>query len=328
MNLLKSKFRRTTAVVAGSVLGLAAAAVFAAPASATGTSASGTATCVTADSWKIDWSVGNSRTTPATVDKVEVTDQDAHSLTVTGGDLAQGAEIAPSAQAHGSTTITDAAVAKATISVTLSWEDDSTETATAEVSKPEACVTPEPSDSETPAPGDSEAPQPGDSDSPAPSESTPTQEPLPLPSDMPGDLGEPTPIVEFYCDAMVFGLDNPADGIEWRLRLETSDGEERDLAIKPGEAKTEMFPAATGFVLTVWPSIVDDGEIVPLEDEDGPVRLDLAWEEPEGCDTGGGGGLPVTGAAAGGIAGGAAALLAIGAVLFVLARRRKLKFTA
>ena len=39
-------------------------------------------------------------------------------------------------------------------------------------------------------------------------------------------------------------------------------------------------------------------------------------------------GLPVTGAAAGGIAGGAAVLLAAGAVLFVMARRRKVKFTA
>jgi hypothetical protein len=42
----------------------------------------------------------------------------------------------------------------------------------------------------------------------------------------------------------------------------------------------------------------------------------------------GGSGLPVTGAAAGGIAGGAAVLLAVGAVLFVMARRRKVKFTA
>jgi hypothetical protein len=41
-----------------------------------------------------------------------------------------------------------------------------------------------------------------------------------------------------------------------------------------------------------------------------------------------GGGLPVTGAAAGSIAGGAALLLAIGGVLFVMARRRKVKFTA
>jgi hypothetical protein len=41
-----------------------------------------------------------------------------------------------------------------------------------------------------------------------------------------------------------------------------------------------------------------------------------------------GGGLPVTGAAAGGIAGGAAVLLVAGGVLFVMARRRKVKFTA
>jgi LPXTG-motif cell wall-anchored protein len=44
--------------------------------------------------------------------------------------------------------------------------------------------------------------------------------------------------------------------------------------------------------------------------------------------TGSGGGLPVTGAAAGTIAAAAALLLAVGAVLFAVSRRRKVKFTA
>jgi membrane anchored protein len=44
--------------------------------------------------------------------------------------------------------------------------------------------------------------------------------------------------------------------------------------------------------------------------------------------TGSGGGLPVTGAAAGTIAGCAALLLIVGAVLFAMSRRRKVKFTA
>jgi hypothetical protein len=48
-----------------------------------------------------------------------------------------------------------------------------------------------------------------------------------------------------------------------------------------------------------------------------------------GEDTNGsGGGLPVTGAAAGTIAGCAALLLIVGAVLFAMSRRRKVKFTA
>ena len=56
----------------------------------------------------------------------------------------------------------------------------------------------------------------------------------------------------------------------------------------------------------------------------------IAYEQPADCDTEGSGGgtLPVTGAAAGGIAGGAGLLLALGGVLFFMARRRKVKFTA
>ena len=54
-----------------------------------------------------------------------------------------------------------------------------------------------------------------------------------------------------------------------------------------------------------------------------------SYQRPPGCDTGGtGGGLPITGAAAGSIAAGAGLLLGLGAALFVIARRRKVKFTA
>jgi hypothetical protein len=41
-----------------------------------------------------------------------------------------------------------------------------------------------------------------------------------------------------------------------------------------------------------------------------------------------GGGLPVTGVAAGIISAGAASLLAVGAVLFTMSRRRKIRFSA
>jgi LPXTG-motif cell wall-anchored protein len=56
-----------------------------------------------------------------------------------------------------------------------------------------------------------------------------------------------------------------------------------------------------------------------------PTATPTATAPPGG---GGGGDLPVTGAAVGGIVGAAAVLLAIGAGLFLLARRRRINFTA
>ncbi len=58
MNLLKSKLRRTTAVVAGALLGLGGVAFFASPASAHHSAVEGTATCDTATGeWLVDWTV-------------------------------------------------------------------------------------------------------------------------------------------------------------------------------------------------------------------------------------------------------------------------------
>ena len=58
MNLLKSKLRRTTAVVAGSIIGLAGVAFFASPAAAHHSEVQGTATCDTATGeWVVDWTV-------------------------------------------------------------------------------------------------------------------------------------------------------------------------------------------------------------------------------------------------------------------------------
>jgi LPXTG-motif cell wall-anchored protein len=101
--------------------------------------------------------------------------------------------------------------------------------------------------------------------------------------------------------------------------LTSSKGEKRTLTVKPGEKKSEKFSATPGFTLTITAEGVEGSETIE-------------YERPEDCDSSGGGAgepeLPLTGAAAGGIAGGAALLLAAGAFLFVMARRRKVKFTA
>jgi hypothetical protein len=137
------------------------------------------------------------------------------------------------------------------------------------------------------------------------------------PTTQPPTPAEPNPILEFDCDSLTIGLDNPANGEAIELLLTTSKGEKRTLSVKPGEKKSEKFSATPGFTVTISAEGVDETETI-------------AYEKPEDCDSSGGGGgeLARTGAAAGGIAGGAALLLGAGAVLFVMARRRKVKFTA
>ncbi|MFC0530161.1 cell wall anchor protein [Phytohabitans kaempferiae] len=129
--------------------------------------------------------------------------------------------------------------------------------------------------------------------------------------------GEPEGDIELTCDEMIFTVKNPADGETVTITLTPNTGEPQTLTVAPGETKSATFPASEG--LTVTPSV---------EGEEGEP---IAWTAPDDCEPGAGGGgpeLPVTGAAAGGIAGGALALLAIGAVLFYLARRRRMTFTA
>ncbi|BCB87549.1 cell wall anchor protein [Phytohabitans suffuscus] len=140
----------------------------------------------------------------------------------------------------------------------------------------------------------------------------------------PGDCGVPSDSVTSTCDELVYTLENPEDGREVTVTLTPNEGEPQTITAAPGETKEARFDAFEG--LEVVPSVGDvQGE-------------PFAWEKPEDCATpppppgdgegGGGPELPVTGVAAGGIAGGALVLLAIGAVLFYMARRRRMTFTA
>ena len=156
-----------------------------------------------------------------------------------------------------------------------------------------------------------------------PTESSPTPTPtetptLPVPTDAPNIF---TPILEEDCTTMTIGADNPADGITWKFDLKTSKGEERSFTLKPGEKHTEKFSATEGFSIKVTISVTVDGKTYSDFDT-------VKYETPGNCSGGQGGGLPKTGAPTGTIAGAAVAVLALGAVLFFLARRRKVKFTA
>lgn len=92
------------------------------------------------------------------------------------------------------------------------------------------------------------------------------------------------------------------------------------------DAHTHAFEASEGLVVTV--ELTLDGE--PVELEDNEISWDAGIEEAglECEDDGAGGELPTTGSSTMLIAGGALALLAVGGGLFVVARRRRVTFTA
>jgi hypothetical protein len=327
VNLLKTKLRRTSAVIAGSIIGLGGVAVFAAPASAHAPSVDGGAVCVTdAKTWDINWTIGNDYDATAVVDSIkfmsggkEIDKKDITNAGIAVGDnvpVLSAPKQAHEDQAVKATSKVSTDLDKVTVSVVLKWSDNYINDGqnghgaplTKTVEKPGTCE-PAPTPSET-----------SSSPAPTPTETTP-ELPVPTPSttDEPAEF---TPIVKMDCDTITIGMDNPKNGIEWKMGFETSKGEKRNITVAPGEKKTEMFSAKEGFKVKVTLTVVVDGK--PYSD-----FADIDYVKPADCDSSGnGGGLPVTGAAAGGIAGGAAVLLAVGGVLFFMARRRKVKFTA
>jgi hypothetical protein len=332
VNLLKTKLGRTSAVIAGSIIGLAGVAVFASPASAHDPVVTGTPSCVTdAKTWNVDWEIGNDYQTDAKIESIKLT-------SVGGGaskdltDLIKGKDAA--GNPIGVNTVVPnntrsdesnyANVLKATseiptsyrgvkLEINLVWPDyrkgDETK-----VLKPKTCTTPSEEPSTPPAS------TPPTTSSPTPSQSTPDTPEVPVPT--PSEGPEPKGIIEFDCTTETIGLQVPKGYPAVTLEFKTTKGETRTDTIQPGETKTEKFSAVKGFSVRVTSKVTVDGQ---TESD----FVDIPWQKPANCDTSGqGGGLPVTGAAAGGIAGGAAVLLVAGGVLFVMARRRKVKFTA
>jgi hypothetical protein len=125
---------------------------------------------------------------------------------------------------------------------------------------------------------------------------------------------EPAGAVKMTCDELTFEVANPKDGKTVEVTFTPNKGEPQKLTVAPGETKTVSFKATEG--LTVTPS--GDGLDNPQP---------IAWEKPADCKSDKPS-LPVTGPAAGAIAGGAALLLAAGVAMFLVARRRRLRFTA
>jgi LPXTG-motif cell wall-anchored protein len=308
VNLLKSPLRRTTAALAGAFIGLAGAVAFAAPASAHYTELTGKTACLEDGGWKVDWTL-TPKKAPIDGKIVKVAE------TPGGSDLKN---IVEGAKVPTGGTITDSQsfgkdVAEVTLSVKVIWV----------YGKPVA--PPDLAAANLPTKGESHP----EGDKPKIISYT-IEQTVKAPEDCPQPpshppAGQPSPILEQDCDSMTIGLHNPKNGEEIVLHLKPSTGEERTLVVKPDSDTTTTFKGVTkGFTVTVSVEGVEGSETVP-------------YTQPKDCDTGGsagggeengGGGLPVTGAAAGSIAGGAAVLLMAGGAMFVLARRRKVKFTA
>lgn len=113
------------------------------------------------------------------------------------------------------------------------------------------------------------------------------------------------------CESLTVEVTNPLEDQAIEATLSSGD-ETETLTIEPGDTGEVTFDAEEGTVVTV--TIGDQSE-------------EIAWTAPDDCD-GAGGGLPVTGASTSIVAGAALALLAVGGGLFLVARRRRITFTA
>jgi LPXTG-motif cell wall-anchored protein len=132
----------------------------------------------------------------------------------------------------------------------------------------------------------------------------------------PGNCGEPTGEYTVTCDDITFDLKNPKDGVEIELTFTPSTGDAVTRTVAPGASMEPVtFPGSEGLTVTISSEGQPD-EVIKYDDE-----------KPENCG-GGGGSLPTTGPKDGLIAGGAGVLLALGAGLFLVARRRRIAFTA
>ncbi|GIE83299.1 hypothetical protein Aph02nite_92490 [Actinoplanes philippinensis] len=306
MNVSKSPLRRVSALVAGSLIGLAGVAVFAAPAQAHHGVVGGSSSCdqVTGE-WVVKWVVdtyGSQKGNQVKFTKVEKTSD----TPIDGGEIVENGPWQQSNKQLTGTQRVAGSAKSAGLKLTILWNNEYSAEASGSVPLEGECTPPK---QETPS----------TSPSPSPSESTPETEepPVSIPEEVPAK-----PIFEETCDTITIGVDNTDNKTPFTVDYKTSKGETRKLVVEAGKKGSETFSANKGFKVDVTFTVEYKGKIYS---ESGTI----AWTEPKDCDDAGqGGGLPVTGAAAGGVAAGAAGLLAIGGALFFVARRRKVKFTA
>ena len=238
MNLSKSPLRRTTAVLAGALIGMAGAVALAAPASAHHPVVAPESSCANEDgTWKVIWKITNSEfDLEGTIVHIDAKPAEGSTLTgVEKGDvLPKSGEGALTAEQTA-----PADVEEARLAVKAEWIRDGR--VIQEDEKGEATKPTEPCKPET-----SEEPEPESSTSAA-----------------------PTPLLEADCTTMTIGLDNPEAGEDITLILKTSKGETRELEVPAGEDETTRFSAAEGFRVEVSAEGVKGSTTVEYERPEG-----------------------------------------------------------
>lgn len=292
--------RRLLAGAAATAIGVIGAVALASPASAHHTGVSGEAVCdeATGD-WVITWTVTNSEVDiPGTFTSVVVDPEADLSPVAVGEELPIGGITAEQR--------VSADTPSASLEVSVVWHRkrfDPTDTKRGEVTLGGEC-----------APPASPSPEPSPEPSPSPSE-PPMQE-------------EESGFAEAQFNCEIFSLTLTNEGEEdLTVLVVPSVGDTLEVTI-PGNGTSEAieFPASEGLTVDVQ---IEEGESAL---EEGPLEITSEdWAEL-GCEDGQGGeddgDLPVTGTSTPLIAGGAVALLALGAGLFLVARRRRIRFTA
>jgi LPXTG-motif cell wall-anchored protein len=116
------------------------------------------------------------------------------------------------------------------------------------------------------------------------------------------------------CDTLTIEVANPKGGSPVTFTFTPAEGLTKTLEVAPGETKTVVYGGEKAKKVVVSSPGFESETVV--------------WEKPANCGGTGGGTLPKTGMKIGGAIAGALVLLAIGGVLFIVARRRRVTFTA
>lgn len=134
----------------------------------------------------------------------------------------------------------------------------------------------------------------------------------------PKDCALPTIATTADCKTFSLSVTNPEGVLPVKVEL-TYNGKTETRTVEAGKTEEVTFKAGKDKTAKV---------VLP----DLGLEMEAAYAPEQNCGGGGGGGaepgLPVTGAAAGVMAAVAGALVAAGAVLFVVTRRRRIRFTA